>query len=105
MNKRNSYLIDSSALIAINNRRDQYHNEAVQIAKNMTHSSFVMTEAIINETYNIIRYRLGYERAKQFLHLVLEDEGCVIYSITEPIRLSAFHIIKQFEDQKLSYCD
>ncbi|WP_026907277.1 type II toxin-antitoxin system VapC family toxin [Paucisalibacillus globulus] len=97
--------VDTSALIALNNVNDQYHTKARDIASKLTNIEFIISDAIINETYNILRYRIGYHRASFFLKTVLAGPPFIIADIDVLIRKTASQILEQYSDQKISYCD
>ncbi len=97
--------MDTSAFIALNDSRDQFHLDASKIAENIKNYELYITDAVINETHTLLRYRLGFQSASFFLQSVLSGLPFVITPVTEEIRLSAFHILEQYNDQKISYCD
>ncbi|GIN56805.1 type II toxin-antitoxin system VapC family toxin [Lederbergia ruris] len=103
--KDNKYFIDTSALIALNDARDQYHTEARDIATTLNNCQFFISDAVINETYTLLRYRLGFQKAAYFLQTVLSGDSFVIADVTNATRLHTQGILEQFSDQKISYCD
>lgn len=64
--RKNKCLIDTSALIALNDVSDQYHDQAKQLASSLTGQELIVTNAILTETYTLLRYRMGYKVAHHF---------------------------------------
>ncbi|MBW8349858.1 PIN domain-containing protein [Bacillus sp. IITD106] len=103
--RNNKYFIDASAFIALNDARDQYHAEARDIAATLKNNQLITSDAVINETYTILRYRIGFQRAYHFLNTVLAGDPFTIGNVTTPIRRAAFQMLEQYNDHNISYCD
>lgn len=101
----NSCFIDTSALIALNDIKDQYHGASRDIAATLKDNKLMTSDAVINETYNILRYRLGYHKASYFLKTVLAGDPFVLIDMTPSIRKDTFQLLEQYNDHKISYCD
>lgn len=101
----NKCFLDTSALIALNDARDQYHALSSEIAATLNGNKLIISDAVVNETYNILRYRLGFHKSRYFLQTVLAGHPFIIADITTPIRSSTFKILEQYRDHKVSYCD
>lgn len=103
--KNKRCFVDTSAFLALNNPRDQHYQEAIEIAKKLDHYQFYLSDAVITETYSLLRYRLGYHVAHQFLIHVLKDEQFTIVDVTSEIRNGTLSLLEKFNDHKISYCD
>src|SRR5690625_3132002 len=103
--RKNRCFIDTSALIALNDARDQYNKEARDIAAILEDNELIITDAVITETYNILRYRLGFQRARFFLKAVLAGHPFLIAEVTPQIRTTTLQILEQYSDHNISYCD
>lgn len=103
--RRNRCFIDTSALIALNDAKDQYNKESRDIAATLEDSELIITDAVITETYNILRYRLGFHIAHFFLKTVLAGHPFVIAEVTPQIRTTTLQILEQYNNHKISYCD
>lgn len=101
----NRCFIDTGAFIALNNSNDQYFNDANKIAKSLGGYKFVISDAIITETYTILRYRLGFHTANRFLRTVLESNEYDIVEITSSLRSKTMELLQKYSDHKISYCD
>jgi len=103
--KRNKCFIDTSALIALNHVKDQYHYKARDISTKLKNYDFMISEAVITETYSLLRYRLGFYIAHYFLKTVLTGPPFIIPNVTTSTREKTLQILQQFNDQDISYCD
>jgi predicted nucleic acid-binding protein len=63
--KSNRCFVDTSSFVALNNPNDQHYQDAIDIAKRLDNYQFILSEAMLTETYTLLRYRLGF-------HIVLE---------------------------------
>jgi predicted nucleic acid-binding protein len=101
----NQCFIDTGAFIALNSPNDQYFNEAREIAKSLNGYRFIISDAVITETYTILRYRLGFHTAHRFLRTVLESNEYDIFEVSPSVRKVTMELLEKYNDQKISYCD
>ncbi|MGI8826809.1 MAG: type II toxin-antitoxin system VapC family toxin [Chloroflexota bacterium] len=100
--------VDTSAWLALVNRKDRFHEAAAMFHRNEAGARRVATWGILSETYTWLRYHIGYPAAERWLYetAALEARGLieVIYPdpSTEP---SVRRILARFADQDLSYVD
>lgn len=104
MGNKNCF-VDTSMFIALNNPNDQYHKEALEIAKRLEHYQFALSDSVITETYTLLRYKLGFHRARVFLASVLENETFTILNASQSVRIETLQLLEKNNDQKISYCD
>src|SRR5690625_811877 len=76
--KNNKCFVDSSALIALNNPKDPYHQTAIEIAHQLNQRQLVVSDAVLMETYTFSRYQSGYRVASNFLKIVLGGPSFII---------------------------
>ena len=64
--------VDSGAWIALLNRRDQHHDDAVVILNNLGRQNvqLLTTDYVIDETVTWLRYRVSHPVAVQFFDLI-----------------------------------
>lgn len=103
--KNKKCFVDASALIALNNPRDQYHETAIGIAKKLNNSELIISDTVLSEAYAFLRYRSGYHIALNLLENILEGTPFVIADVTSESRMTTMALLKKFNDQKISYCD
>ncbi len=106
MGRINKYcFIDTSAFISLNHAADQNYEAAVHIASKLNGYKFIVSEAVITETYNILRYRLGFNHSRTFLKTVLNGNEYEIINVTTTMRLDVSMLLEKFSEHKISYCD
>ena len=68
-------LLDSSALYALTDKRDQYHQLAKALLKNIQDKKFpiFITNIVIIETYRLVLHKLGKDNAQEFLKSILKE--------------------------------
>lgn len=68
-------LLDSSAIYALTDSRDQYHQSAKDLLNNIQKSNLpiFVTNAVIIESYRLILHKLGKANAQKFLQTVVND--------------------------------
>lgn len=103
--RNNSCFLDTSAFVALNHANDQNHTEARDIAATLTDKELVTSDAVVNETYNILGYLMGFEKADYFLQTVLAGPPFIIADVTKPIRVNAVKCLEQYREYKTSYCN
>ncbi|HEU5138761.1 MAG TPA: PIN domain-containing protein [Bacillales bacterium] len=103
--RNNQCFVDTGAFIALNDSSDQHFHDAVEIASQLGGCTFVVSDAIINETYTLLRYRLGFHPASRFLNMVLANDDYQIVNVSHEMRMETFRLLEKYNDQKVSYCD
>jgi hypothetical protein len=60
--------VDTSAFLAIENRRDSYHSKAIRFRDSCLKAGSVLvtSDYVLDETYTILRVRAGHGIAVQF---------------------------------------
>ena len=68
-------LIDTSALYALVDSRDQYHQTALELLTHARSKNFpiFISNAVIIEAYRLVLNKLGKDNAHKFLNSVLND--------------------------------
>ncbi|WP_176448983.1 type II toxin-antitoxin system VapC family toxin [Lentibacillus sp. CBA3610] len=103
--RNNRCFLDTSALIALNDVKDQYHEKSRDIAASLKDSRLILSDAVVTETYSLLRYRSGFNIARYFLDTVVTDDSFMIVEITPSIRENTLQILDQYCEHKISYCD
>lgn len=101
-------LVDTSALLALASRRDQYHARAVAIARSHLASGgrFVGTPLVLGELHGHLLYRLGPEDAREVLGSLLADAAYEWTDIPAPLVRDAVSAwLERFRDQRFSLTD
>ncbi|WP_026702089.1 type II toxin-antitoxin system VapC family toxin [Salibacterium aidingense] len=103
--KSKACFVDSSALIALNLPKDQYHDTAVQIAETLGEYQYLLSETVLNKTYTLLRSKSGFPSAWRFINTVIDHSDFEIVEITDVIRKETITLLEKYSDHRLSYCD
>jgi predicted nucleic acid-binding protein len=103
--EKSKCFLDTSALIALNDVKDQYHKESRDIADLLKNSELILSDPVITETYSLLRYRSGFPIANHFLESVMMQDKFIIAEITSSIRKNTLKLLNDYSDHKISYCD
>lgn len=99
--------VDTSAWLALNNKNDQYHDEAVSKITKVRQQKIqlVTSEYVFDESITIIRYRISHRAAVAFGDALISSNVASIEDITNEERLKAWVLFKKYRDKDLSFTD
>jgi predicted nucleic acid-binding protein len=99
--------VDTSAFLALENRRDFYHSEALLFKDTClkTGQTLITSDYVLDESYTIIRLRAGHAIAIQFGESLRKSQFIRNEHITPEIIEEAWHLFKKFEDHDFSFTD
>ncbi|MQL51554.1 PIN domain-containing protein [Desulfofundulus thermobenzoicus] len=96
-------LVDSSAVLALLNGRNQWHHAAVAVLEHLVSGKvcFLMTNFLIAETHTLLLSRMGRDIAREWL---LNYDWNIIH-ITREDEALAGEIIGKYRDKDFSFID
>ena len=99
--------VDTSAWLAINDKNDQYHREALSrnVIIKARKLDLVTSDYVIDETLTIIRYRVSHTAAVVFGDALMDSRIVTIFAITDNEKLAAWALFKKYSDKELSFTD
>jgi predicted nucleic acid-binding protein len=99
--------VDTSAWLALNDKNDQYHDEAVSKITKVRQQKIqlVTSEYVFDESVTIIRYRISHRAAVAFGDALISSNVASIEDITDEERLKAWVLFKKYRDKDLSFTD
>jgi predicted nucleic acid-binding protein len=101
--------IDTSAWIALMNRRDRHHEQSADFFRSLGPSiRWITTWGIVAETYTWLRYHVSYRAGEHWLQeeAVLRDERRLeVIFPTASSEAGTRRNLSRFADQNLSYVD
>jgi len=99
--------VDTAAFLAIENRRDAHHAEALTFKDSCLRSAetFITSDYVLDESYTIIRLRAGHAIAVQFGEALRTSRLLRIEYITPEIIEAAWRLFKAFADHDFSFTD
>ena len=101
-------LADTSALLALSRRQDQYHARAVEIAERhlATGGRFLSTTLVLGELYSHLLYLRGPRGARDVLTHLLEDPMHEWMDVNAAlVREASVRWLERFADQRFSLVD
>ncbi|MBF0303297.1 MAG: type II toxin-antitoxin system VapC family toxin [Desulfamplus sp.] len=99
--------VDTSALIAIGNKRDSFHDQAVKIKDDLrlSNRSFVITSAVILEFGNAFGTVNLKSSAIKIIESVMQSKKWKTINVDEKIINRAFELYKQMKDKAWGLVD
>ena len=99
--------VDTSAWLALNDKKDLYHGEAVSrlnaVAKQKI--ELITSEYVADESITIIRYRVSHKAAVVFGDALMNSTIVTVADITDEERFLAWMLFKKYDDKELSFTD
>jgi len=99
--------VDTSAWYALSDSDSRHHNSASAFLSNTlkNNNRLITSNLVIGETYTLLRTKLGYREAWEFLTRVKASSHLEIVYISEIIESKAYNLLRRFRDQSFSYVD
>ena len=99
--------VDTSAWLALNDKNDQHHSEAVSRSAKIKQQKIqlVTSEYVLDESITIIRYRVSHRAAVVFGDSLMSSTILTIADITDEERFKAWVLFKKYGDKELSFTD
>lgn len=98
------FFCDTSFFFALLNVPDPGHRSAKQFLMDHKNATLITTWDIVSETTTLLRYRLNYLIALEFLHQVKPHLELISYDAS--VKEEAVRVFAKFSrDKKLSLCD
>lgn len=102
-----SVFVDASAWIALNHKRDQDHQKAVTVNKQLlrTPRRYLTSNFVLDETYNGLLYQIGHHAAVGFGEKIRQSKLISIVHVTPEIEEAAWQLFKSYSDKTFSFTD
>ncbi len=98
--------IDTSALIALADRTDQYHVQATQFLRTASSAPELHTSNyVLNEVITRLRFTAGVRIAVEFAESIQGSRLYTIHPIDQRIETLALAVLKKYADHPLSFTD
>lgn len=98
-------LADTGALLALFNRRDEYHRQANAFVRAEARTQFVVTELILSETVTRLRVRSDAARAADIGTALLNSRRYDVVFVDGALFESGLSNLRKFSDKRLSLVD
>ena len=97
--------VDTSFWVALRNRRDPYHQVAVQLWQEHGDSGLFTTNHVRGETWTFLRRKSGHVSAVGFLDAVERSPRVVVFHVTEEMERAAGRWLRQHSEREYSFVD
>lgn len=99
--------VDTGAWLALIDRDDQHHQEASALYRELLeqHIPLLTTNLVVAETYNLVRRRVSYKAAMQFLQALRNSARLSRVYSNASLEKEAETILARFSDQDFSFVD
>jgi predicted nucleic acid-binding protein len=99
--------VDTSAFLALVNRRDIHHSKALDFKDTClkTGQALITSDYVLDESYTIIRLRAGHAEAIQFGETLRKSQFIHIEYIIPEIIEEAWRLFKAYADHDFSFTD
>jgi predicted nucleic acid-binding protein len=99
--------VDTGALLALADSRDNYHTEANETAIQLEKQGaiWITTNLIVAESYTLILRRGGYSAAIRFLEFIRNSGNILLIYSTLESEVLAETILRKYKDQEFSFVD
>jgi hypothetical protein len=103
----NKVFLDTAFVIALISQSDKYHQEALQLAKQLalSRTQIVTTRAIVFEIGNALSKQQYRTQAIHFLKYLESDPQIEIVSMTEELYAKAFNLFSSHHDKSWGLID
>ena len=98
--------VDTSAYFALTDRRDENHESAVRILRQLIreNSELLTTNYVVAETHALLLNRIGSQTALQVIEALYQSQTR-IYRVREAEENKAIEIIRRYTDKEFSLVD
>jgi predicted nucleic acid-binding protein len=99
--------VDTSAFVALVDRRDRNHAAAKRILKAISRERrpLVTSTYVLDETLTLVRLKIGHGVAVRFGEHLAATRWCRTIEVFEDTRAAAWQIFVRYADQEFSFTD
>lgn len=103
---RRSIVVDTSALCALIDRDDRYHQAVTGFLQENGHQiSLIVTDYVLDETLTWVKARFGSQAALQLGHRLRASNFCQFVKLTAEDEQATWQVFQQYDDKAWSYTD
>lgn len=101
-----NYFLDTSYLVAITHKRDQYHKQAVELSKTLKKPvRLVTTSAVLMEFGNMLSSVHLRDKAFRYIQLLQDDRQTEIVPVSQELFESTLAMFGKYQDKDWGLVD
>jgi len=102
--------IDTGAWVALNNKKDKYHQDAVKANRDFLDGGYfyITSDYVLDETYTLIRLDVGHKRTVEFgyeINDLRKKKKINVFHVNQVILDKAWNIFEKYSDKDFSFTD
>jgi predicted nucleic acid-binding protein len=97
--------VDTSFWIALRNRRDQHHDDAVALLESTADAQLVTSNHVRGETWTYLRRKAGHASAVAFLDAVRGTGRLRTIHVTDDLERRALTWLRRHDEREYSFVD
>jgi uncharacterized protein len=97
--------VDTSFWVALSNRRDQRHGDAVDLLRAFRDESLLTSNHIRGETWTVLRRRAGHRVAVEFLDALEHSPRVRVALVAEDVEVAALRWLRRRDERECSFVD
>jgi predicted nucleic acid-binding protein len=101
---KNKIFLDTLFLVALVNKRDQYHEQALELANQYENTQFLSTDIILFEVGNALSCNFK-DKAVELIKKILDSDDIEIVFLTPELFEQAFSVYQQHQDKDWGLVD
>ena len=97
--------VDTSFFVALRNRRDAHHAQAVALLREESRSALVTSNHVRGETWTYLRRKSGHKSAVAFLDALEGSPRMRVELVTPEQEKSALRWLRRHDEREFSFVD
>lgn len=97
--------VDTSFWVAVRNRRDPNHEQAVQLLREYADSALFTSNHVQGETWTFLRRKAGHGAAVDFLDTLERSPRLQIVRVDMDLEADAFRWLRRHDEREYSFVD
>lgn len=97
--------VDTSFWVALNNRRDDHHRDAIALLERLAGNQLLTTNHVRGETWTFLRRRAGHSSAVGFLDVLDRSPRVSVTPVSQQSELRALSWLRQHDEREYSFVD
>jgi uncharacterized protein len=97
--------VDTSFWVALRNRRDAHHPDALALYQRHANSHLVCTNHVRGETWTFLRRRVGHGAGVDFLDATEHSPRLRLLMVTQEVEAEALRWLRRRDEREYSFVD